>query len=276
VARVILALLLVGIGVTVAGPFGLAMAITPFIGVGIALARQKGLVEPGPDAPWSELTRNLGWLLMGTVSISLVVQGGTIAVGILAGPDQQGAAGQFLNGLQTARIPLFLFQAVLASLLPKLSHLAGTGHLDAFVHALRRLVLTILGFGVLTTLGAAVLGPFVIGVVFGTDSVLTSRDLALLAGAFILIMATICLDQALIALGAHSRMALGWLAALGVFVGVTALGDDLFLRVEIGLLSAAVWAFTWMAIWLFVRLRHPAAAHEIDLAETLADMPIES
>jgi O-antigen/teichoic acid export membrane protein len=213
---------------------------------------------------------------MGTISISLLVQGGTIAVGILAGPDQQGAAGQFLNGLQTARIPLFLFQAVLASLLPKLSRLAAHGHYPEFVNGVRRLVFAILGFGVITTIAAAVLGPFVINLVFGTESALTGRDLALLAAAFILIMATICLDQGLIALGAHSRMAIGWLFAFGVFVGVTALGSDLFLRVELGLLAGATWAFIWMGICLWTRLRNPPPAHEIDLAETLADLPVDN
>jgi O-antigen/teichoic acid export membrane protein len=278
VARVALAVVLAVIGVSAAGPFGLVMAITPFIGVGAALFRQKGLVEPGPEAPWSELTRNLGWLLMGTISISLIVQGGTIAVGILASPEQQsqGAAGQFLNGLQTARIPLFLFQAVLASLLPKLSHLAAGGRYAEFVGGLRRLVFTIVGCGVLTTIGAAVLGPFVIRIVFGTKSALTGRDLALLAAAFILIMATICLDQGLIAIGAHSRMAVGWLIALGVFIGVTALGSDLFLRVELGLLAGSLWAFAWMGLGLWSRLRHPPEVHEMDLAETLADLPVDS
>ncbi|MEI7594053.1 MAG: hypothetical protein WCK41_12660 [Actinomycetes bacterium] len=275
IARVVLAVVLAVLGVAVAGPFGLVMACTPFIGVGVALFRQRGLIDPGPEAPWSELTRNLGWLLMGTVSISLVVQGGTIAVGILAGPDQQGAAGQFLNGLQTARIPLFLFQAVLASLLPQLSHLAGSGNFDDFIAALRRLVLTILGFGVLTTIAAGIFGPYVIQIVFGTASTLSGRDLALLAGAFILIMATICLDQGLIALGAHSRMAIGWLLALIVSVVVTALGNDLFLRVELGLLAAAIWAFCWMASCLWLRLRRPFVAHDIDVAETLAEMPLE-
>ena len=134
----------------------------PFIAVAIALWRQHGLLEPGPDAPWGELTQNLGWLLLGTSSISLVVQGGTIAVGRLATSSQQAAAGQFLNGLQTARIPLFLFQAILASLLPKLSRQAETGHLDEFTSGLRRLVLTILGLGMIAVVAAAVLGPTMI------------------------------------------------------------------------------------------------------------------
>ena len=276
VARVVLAGMLALVGVAVAGPFGLIMAITPFIGVGVALLGQHDLAEPGPEAPWNELTRNLGWLLMGTVSIALVVQGGTVAVQILAGPDQQGAAGQFLNGLQIARVPLFLFQAVLASLLPKLSHLANVGRYDEFLHGLRRLVLAILGLGVVAVIGSAVLGPTVIDVVFGADSALTGRDLALLSGAFILIMATICLDQALIALHAHSRMAIGWLVAFGLFVGVTALGDDLFLRVELGLLASSVWAFVWMSVCLWRALRHPTSADEIDLSESLAELAIDT
>ena len=97
----------------------------------------------------------------------------------------------------------------------------------------------ILGLGAVVTVAAAVLGPYFIEVVFHSAYHLSSRDLALLAAAFVLVMATICVDQALVALSAHVRMALGWLIALIVFVVVTALGNDLFLRVEIGLLAAA-------------------------------------
>ncbi len=271
ISRVALAALLAVIGVATAGPFGMVMAITPFLGVIAGLFRQKGLTEPGPVAPWSELTRNLGWLLMGTVSIALVVQGGTIAVNMLATPEQaaQGATGDFLNGLQTARIPLFLFQAILASLLPKLSRQAGMGQHREFVAGLRRLVTLILGFGVVAVVGAALLGPLAIRIVFGAGSTLTRRDLALLSAAFIIIMATICLDQALIALHAHSRMALGWALSLAVFAGVTALGEDLFLRVEMGLLAASLWAFGWMIVCLWERLRHHARADPIGLGRVL-------
>ena len=170
--RVVLAAALGVLGVLAAGPWGLVMALTPFVAVFFALWRQKGLLEPGPDAPWGELTQNLGWLLLGTSSISLVVQGGTIAVGRLATSSQQAAAGQFLNGLQTARIPLFLFQAILASLLPKLSRQAETGRLAEFSAGLRRLVLAILALGLVAVVGAAVLGPAMIRIVFGKQSAL--------------------------------------------------------------------------------------------------------
>ena len=59
-------------------------------------------------------------------------------------------------------------------------------------------------------------------------------------------------------------------------VGVTALGDDLFLRVELGLLASSVWAFAWMSVCLWRALRHPTSADEIDLSESLAELAIDS
>jgi O-antigen/teichoic acid export membrane protein len=275
ISRALLALLLAIVGVEAVGAYGILLAVTPFLGVGVALFRQRDLVEPGPEAPWNEITRALGWLLMGTVSLSLLIQGGTIAVGWLATDDQQEAAGVFLNGLQTARIPLFLFQAVLASLLPKLSRLAGLGEYGAFQHQIRRLVAAILSLGVVTTVAAALVGPIFVEVAFGSEVALGGRDLALLAASFIIIMASMVLDQSLIALSSHSRMAMGWLLALVVFVVVIALGDDLFLRVELGLLVASVTALGWMGLMLRSRLRHHARVHELDLAETVADLPVQ-
>lgn len=273
VSRLALAAAFGAVGISAVGAYGLLLALTPFIGVGVALGRQRGLTEDGPEAPWSELTRALGWLLLGTVSLSLVIQGGTIAVEWLATDAQSGAAGVFLNGLQTARIPLFLFQAVLASLLPKLSRLASTGDLDAFSASLKRLVGAILGLGVLCTVAAAVLGPVFVNLVFHAEYQLGARDLALLAASFMIIMAAICLDQALVALTSHSRMAVGWLLALLTFVGVIALGEDLFLRVELGLLAASVVALAWMSFFLFERLRHHARVRELDLSEIVAELP---
>ena len=89
-------------------------------------------------------------------------------------------------------------------------------------------------------------------------------------------MATICIDQALIALNGHSRMAAGWVLSLGVFVLVTAVaGPDLFLRVELGLLVASAFAFGWMVLMLAERHRHHARAHDVTLAEAAAELPIQ-
>jgi O-antigen/teichoic acid export membrane protein len=275
VSRVALAAVFGAVGVSAVGVYGLVFALTPFIGIGVALVRQRDLLEPGPLAPWRELTRALGWLLLGTMSLSLLLQGGTIAVDWLASPEQTEAAGVFTNGLQTARIPLFLFQAVVAALLPKLSRLASTGDYDAFRVSLRKLVLTILSLGAVATLVAVTVGPYFIELVFHSDYQLGARDLALLSGSFVVIMAAICVDQALVAVSAHSRMAFGWFLALVTFVVVTSLGDDLFLRVELGLLCASIVSLAWMSFHVVERLRHHVAVHELDLSEAVAELPVQ-
>ncbi|WP_334142021.1 hypothetical protein [Rhabdothermincola sp.] len=275
VSRVALAAALAAAGISAVGAYGMLFAVTPFLGIAVALARPRGLLQEGPEASWKELTTALGWLLLGTVSLSLLIQGGTIAVDWLATADQRQAAGVFLNGLQTARIPLFLFQAILASLLPKLSRLASTGAYADFERALVRLVVAILSVGLVTTVVAAVVGPGFIDLAFGAQAALTSRDLALLAIAFVVVMAAICLDQALVALSSHSRMALGWFVALGVFVTVTALGDDLYLRVELGLLAGSLAAMLWMGVHVAVLLRHHARGRALDLSEAMAELPVQ-
>jgi O-antigen/teichoic acid export membrane protein len=277
--RLVLAGVLAVVGVEAVGPYGALLALAPYAGSAVALVGQRHLLEDGPPARWGELSRNLGWLLLGSLSLSLLLQVGTPTIQALATPEQEGSTGAFLNALVIARIPLFLFQAVLASLLPRLAHLAGEGRLVEFTTTLRRLVGVILGLGVVIVAVAALFGPPVIEVVFGSQEVLGRRDLAMLATASIVIMAAVCLDQALIALSAHSRMALGWLLALMTFAGVVALGDDLFWRVELGLVAAAFVGLAWMATMLAMRLRRGTAiveeVEEVDFPEAIAEMPIQ-
>lgn len=278
VARVVAAIALAVVGVAVAGPWGLVLALAPFVGVAVALLGQRGLLVPGPPAAWGELTRALGWLLMGTVSLALVVQGGTIAVQLLAGRSDEAAAGVFLNGLQVARVPLFLFQAVLASLLPRLSRLAGEGEFDHFRSSLLRLVRLIAIGGAVATVVAVVVGPAVVGAVFGTAEALGPLDMGLLAGTFVVVMVAICFDQALIALNGHRLMAVGWvlaLASLVLTIVVTAPITDVFLRVELGLAAAAVVAVVWMAVSLAARLRQRPRVPEVSLAEAAAETPLQ-
>ncbi len=92
-------------------------------------------------------------------------------------------------------------------------------------------------------------------------------------------MTAISLDQALIALNRHHVMAVGWFTSLLVFVGVIAMGEDLFLRVEMGLVVGSLLSCAWMGWWLRRTMASPppppADGHEVDLAEALAEVPIE-
>lgn len=274
-ARPVGVALLAVAGVTAVGAYGFMAVVAPLLGVAVALAPQRGLLRPGSDAPWNELSTKLGWLLLASLSVAAMLNAGTIAVEVLAGPGQEEAAGVFLNGLTIARVPLFLFQAVLASLLPKLSHLLGRGAYDEFATAMRRLVLALLAVGAVATVGTALVGPPIVEAVFGTTQTLGRRDMALLAAFASLFMVGGALAQALIALNDHARVAVGSVIGFGVLLVALGFGDDLYLRVETALVLSSLVVAGWMAVCLRLGVAAYHPAHEIDLAEELAELPLQ-
>ena len=69
-----------------------------------------------------------------------------------------------------ARIPLFLFQAVQAALLPRLSRLAARNEIAEFRSGFARLMKLVLLVGVVGTAGAFLLGPLVIETFYDADA----------------------------------------------------------------------------------------------------------
>lgn len=246
-------LVLAIVGVKVAGPYGVVLGAAPFVAVWLALMGEKDLTSEGPDAPWDELTSALGSLLAASVFAAFLVNAGTLAVRVLADDTQDHEAGVFLVGLTIARVPLFLYQAVQASLLPHLSALAGAGRYSEFRGRLGRLLGAVAALGVLGTVVAFLIGPPVIRLLFGPDFDLTRRDLALLAAGSASIMLATALGQSLIALSSQRRVAIGWFLGVVAFVTFVALGNDLFLRVELGIVGGSLVAA--VAMGLFTRQR---------------------
>lgn len=230
---------LVLVGLTDAGPFGLVLGISPLLAAGVGLIGQRGLFSPGPPAPWSEVSRALGYLLAGSVLAQFLLNAGPIAVKLLASPGQQTAAGRFLAGLVVARIPLFFFAAIQAALLPKLSSLVARNTAE-FSGAVRRFLGIVSAYGMVTTLGAYLVGPWTLQLMFGAEFALTRGDLALLAAASAFYMVAVSAAQASIALGGHKRVAFGWLLAGIAFVVASLPAGELFFRIEIAYLCGSV------------------------------------
>ena len=175
-----------------------------------------------------------------------------------------------------ARIPLFMFQAVQAALLPRLSRLAARGELDEFLAGLRRLMVVVLVVGIVGTIGAYVLGPWAIELVY--DAELSGRTLAMLA-----------LGSALLHGGAgvgpgrdrpegtrprRPRLGAGVIAFL---LGTWLSSDDLFRRVEIGLLLASLASVIGVRGWHCATVWPSALARtRASMLEAMTDMPLES
>ena len=96
------------------------------------------------------------------------------------GPVERKMVADFIVGFFIARIPILLFQAVQAALLPKLAGLAGAGRIDDFRSGLRKLVLIVVGVGVLGIVGGVTVGPAVGKILFGDQFNLEWVDLGLL------------------------------------------------------------------------------------------------
>ena len=252
--RIAICICLALVGVKSVGPYGLVLGLTPIIAALVIWSLNLDLLSSGEPAPWSDLSRALGWLLVGSLGAQVLVNGSIIAVNILATPSDRTSAGHLLAGLVIARVPLFLFGAVQAALLPRLASQARAGLWAEFRSGWVRLFVLVAAIAILATAGCFLFGPFVLRVFFGNRFALGRSDLTLLAAASGAFMLTLCVAQALIALGHHARSAVGWLVGIAVFVVVTALGHSLLTRVEVAYLAGAVSALLVASGLLWRRL----------------------
>jgi O-antigen/teichoic acid export membrane protein len=229
-------------GVEAPGAYALLVGMPPIIAIAVAAFGAGELLKPGPPTNWNEIAPNMGWLLAGSLLAAGLVNAGPLAANLLSNSDESKLVTDFFAAVLIARLPLFMFQAVQAALLPRLAQLAAQRELVEFKIRLRRLMIVVAAIGALGVAGAAALGPWVLEVFF--DATLTRRTMTLLALGSGLYMMAVALAQAVIALESHARVAIGWFIAVLAFVGVTAVASqDLLLRVEIGLMVSSAVAF---------------------------------
>lgn len=245
VMKIVGTVALTAIGITAVGAYAFAIAVAPLFAV-VAIGLRGSLrTEPGPPAQWREITQNFGWLLLGTACAAVLLNAGPIAANILASENEADAVTRFSYGVLLARVPLFMFQAIQASLLPRLARLAAQRSFDEFRRGLRLLVIVVAAIGVAGTIFGALLGPWTLRLVYDAD--LGGRTLAMLALSSALYMMALAVSQAVLALEDHAYVALGWVISLITFVIGTWLSSyDVFQRIEIGLVAssaAAVIAF---------------------------------
>ena len=252
--RLLMAVALAVIGVESAGPYGVLVGIGPFLALLVVLGRARRLLDPGPEAAWGELTASMGNLIAAALLSQVLVNAAPLIVKYAATSGEQAAAGAFAKAVVVSRIPLFLFQAVQAVMLPRLTHLATVGDEAGFRRAFRRLLEVVAAIGALGVVGAFALGPEALKL-FGSDTGLPRADIALLAlgnAAFLLAMTT---SQALIAVRSQGSTVVGWGAGMVGFAVAAIAPGAVMRRVEVALLIGAVAALATMLGLLARRLR---------------------
>ena len=135
----------------------------------------------------------------------------------------------------------------------------GRGERRSFRSDLRRLYAAMGATTVVATLGAAVLGPLAVRILFGEEfALLGARDMALLTLSSLLMTVALTLNQAQIALHHQRQTGWPWGVATAVFLAiVTTNGRDVFLRVELGMVAAGAVAALIVTVLVQRELRHP-------------------
>ncbi|HEX4490908.1 MAG TPA: hypothetical protein VH914_06850 [Acidimicrobiia bacterium] len=257
--------------------FGLCLAVPPLLATAIALKGPKELMQPGPAAPYKEISANLGYLLGGSLFAQVLGYAPFLGAQALATKAQRTKVADFIVGLFLSRIPIVLFQAVQAALLPGLTSLVSAGRSDEFRVGVRRLVYVVVGIGVLGVAGGWVAGPWAGKLLFGSKFNLGRGDVALLATGSGLFILSLTMSQAIIALSGHALTMYAWLVGLITFLVATAVSThELFLRVELGSIAGAAASLFVMALFFVRRVRKGVAPTDlVHLIEQLNYEPLE-
>jgi O-antigen/teichoic acid export membrane protein len=257
IVRLTICVGLVAVGSRAVGMYGLAIGVAPFVAAYAGWRSDRVPLMDGARESWVRISRAIAFLLGAAILRQFILMVGPLAVQLLSGSDQKGEAGRFLAALALTRVPLFLFGAVMAALLPRLVELASEGRRQQFAATLRKLsVLVVVAAGA-SALVLLVAGPRLLQVFFGAAYKLPATDLAVLmvgCGAYMLALA---FSIGLVAVGGHQCTTYSWGAGCFTFVAFVALASPLGLvgRVQWGLVVATVVAGTAMAVVLTRRYR---------------------
>lgn len=221
VARLLPILLLPLLGLASATSLGFAFAAAALVATLLTIPwLPRG--GPGPQEKLLRLIRGMTFLVAATLLSQLMANLGPVIVGLRSADVVVVAA--FASAVVLARAPLFLFAPVQAVLLPGLTRAAESGDQHAVLVRIRQVVTIVGAFGLAGVAVAAALGPWAVQVFFGAEVRLPVWVLSLLATSTVLFMLAQVLQPALIALGSHHWVAIGWVAGALVFLAVALSG----------------------------------------------------
>ena len=260
--RVFLAVGLAFLGYETLGWYGVVFAIAPYLAVVVGLTGVRGLAEPGPEASFAELSTAIGWLLLGSTFAQALGYSAYVGASLLAGPSQDAELGAFVAAIFIARVPILLFQAVQAALLPRLAGLLASGRVAEFRAGFGRLLMLVVALSIVGVLLAATIGPFLGGKLFGDKFTGDAAMLTMLTAGSCLVVIGLTLAQALIALRRYAIAATAWVAGFAVFLAVLLpTNGDVFTRAEVAFVAGGACAVVILSVvtWRTIRSIRPVS-----------------
>ncbi|MFE9565577.1 lipopolysaccharide biosynthesis protein [Streptomyces sp. NPDC006487] len=214
----------------------------------------------GPSDRWPGLLGGLGPLVVSTLLSQVVVNAAVVSTKLLAPEDGALVAG-LLNAIVLARVPLFVFGSLQASLLSGLSTAAAAGDRAGFSRLLGRTSLVVTALGLAGGVPATLFGPWLIEVLFEAEAGLGRAVFFWISSGTLFSMLAMVLGQALLVLHEHRLQLLGWVVATLVLTGATLLPGEVSTRVSLACALASLAAVVAMAaaLWATFPRRAPAA-----------------
>lgn len=214
--------------------FALVLAVAPAAAVLLTLPPVLRGLRAGTRVTLAALCAGLFLLVASSLLAQVVANIGVINVQLLGTVGDEGVAAALLAALILARIPLFVFASLQASLLPALTRAIAAGDLPGYRHQLVRALGVVGLLGVVCAVPAIALGPWLAELMFDVPGgILTRVDFAWLTFGVLAYMVATVLGQAVVARGWHAGQAVGWLVGTIVLVAVTLGPGDVRIRVEL-------------------------------------------
>jgi O-antigen/teichoic acid export membrane protein len=258
--RVVLA---AGVALLAGSPGSPAFAWTLVIAIGLAHVPQLYLLATrrtrlgqvpalGTDTVTvSRVRRAVAPLLLGSLCAQLLLNGPPVLIPALAANQLEVArAGQFLAAFTLARVPLFLVVPLQTALLPMLTGLLHSGDRAALRRVMLRIAIGLAGLGVVALVLGYLVGPLLVGLIFGAQYVLGGRDVALLAVGVAAYIGLVLVTQVLVAAVRHRLVAWSWLSGVVVAAVVLFAVPDLLLAAELAFLVGSTTG--WLVATLLV------------------------
>jgi O-antigen/teichoic acid export membrane protein len=241
--RFALGLVVVAVGAGV-GWYGAAIVS----GVLVILVWPDALRFEGPAPADVSPLAFLGNVAGGTVIAQSVLTGGPVVLSLAGGTRAEVTS--LFTALALFRAPYIVALGMAIRVTAHLTDLAAAGRWDALDRIRRRTAVGSLGVMALGGVGAGVLGPWVLRLIFGDEVDLTRLECVGLAIGSLAALATLGLTLVQMTHGAGRRVLQAWAIGLGVGVVtmVALLPVDPLPRVVLAFLASELTAFALMAL----------------------------
>lgn len=255
VLRVTGAGLLTVTGVHEVWAFALVLVLAPLGAVAVTTPRRSTIVTPGGPVDAGPIRQAMVTLILASLASQLLANAGPLIVQLRAAPDEQVLSGQFLAALTIARLPVFLFSAVQAVLLPGLASLVGLRDVSGFRRRLGLVSLVTAVLAVVGTLGVWAWGDTLVPLLFGDAFGVGRTVITLIALSGGLFMLAQLAAQALLALAGERIVVVGWVAGAVALVVAALLPGSLTMVAVIALVVGSGVSLVVLTVALAVALR---------------------